>query len=158
VHLSLQQNHVHLIVEAADRMALARGMQGFQISAAKHLNRAFANTEGERRKGQVFADRYHATILTSPKQVRHTLAYVLNNWRRHREDRGDVGRAFAVDPFSSAASFDGWNRQIEPMPDAYRPLITWEARSWLLAIGWRRHGLIDPRAVPVGKPAKHRRV
>src|SRR5690348_3835222 len=31
VHLSIQGTHVHLLVEADDRQALARGMQGFQI-------------------------------------------------------------------------------------------------------------------------------
>ena len=38
VHLSIQHNHVHLLVEAESREALSRGMQGFQISAAKHIN------------------------------------------------------------------------------------------------------------------------
>ena len=35
VHLSLQRTHVHMIVEADHETALAKGMQGFQISAAK---------------------------------------------------------------------------------------------------------------------------
>src|SRR6202000_573125 len=30
VHLSIQNTHVHLIVEARDRMAMARGVQGFE--------------------------------------------------------------------------------------------------------------------------------
>src|SRR5690349_13346284 len=34
-HLSIQHNHLHLIVEASNKEALASGMQGFQISAAK---------------------------------------------------------------------------------------------------------------------------
>src|SRR5438874_2995067 len=42
VHLSIQHNHVHMIVEANDKQALALGMQGFQISAAKHLNAAIS--------------------------------------------------------------------------------------------------------------------
>ncbi|HET9624744.1 MAG TPA: transposase, partial [Kofleriaceae bacterium] len=42
VQLSIQHNHVHLIVEAADKHALAKGMQAFQISAAKQLNRAIS--------------------------------------------------------------------------------------------------------------------
>src|SRR3569832_1039483 len=42
VHVSLQRTHVHMIVEANDKAALARGMQGFQISAAKHLNAAIS--------------------------------------------------------------------------------------------------------------------
>ena len=35
VHISLQRSHVHMLVEAEHKGALARGMQGFQISAAK---------------------------------------------------------------------------------------------------------------------------
>src|SRR3954467_2848697 len=88
VHLSIQRTHVHLLVEADDKRALAAGVQGFQISAAKHLNAAISKGQpGPRRRGTVFPDRYHATIITSPRQARHALAYCLNNWRRHHEDR-----------------------------------------------------------------------
>src|SRR5688500_17486732 len=40
VHLSVQHNHIHMIVEADSKYALARGMQAFQISAARWLNAA----------------------------------------------------------------------------------------------------------------------
>jgi hypothetical protein len=40
-----------LIVEADDAAALARGIQGVEISAARHINRVLA-----RRRGQVFGD------------------------------------------------------------------------------------------------------
>jgi len=41
-------------------------MQGFQISAAKHLNAAISKGKpGPRRRGTVFPDRYHAEIITS---------------------------------------------------------------------------------------------
>jgi REP element-mobilizing transposase RayT len=40
VHISLQRSHVHLLVEADSKAALARGMQGFVISAARHINTA----------------------------------------------------------------------------------------------------------------------
>ena len=40
VHISLQRTHVHMLVEAKDKLALARGMQGFQISAARNINTA----------------------------------------------------------------------------------------------------------------------
>src|SRR6185369_15080056 len=40
IHISIQRNHIHLIVETQNKTALSRGMQAFQISAAKHLNRA----------------------------------------------------------------------------------------------------------------------
>jgi hypothetical protein len=56
VHFSVQGNHLHLVVEADDERALARGMQGLGVRIAKALNRLMA------RKGAVFADHYHARI------------------------------------------------------------------------------------------------
>lgn len=43
---------LELTIEADDRIALARGMQGFQVAAARALNALAA------RRGTVFADRY----------------------------------------------------------------------------------------------------
>jgi REP element-mobilizing transposase RayT len=144
VHASIQRNHVHLIVEAKHRLSLAAGMQAFQISAAQRINRAIG------RKGQVFADRYHATVLRTPRQVRNTINYVLNNWRHHDEDR-DV--RWTMDPFSSAPGFAGWRERagkpfVPPLPPAYRGLITWIPKTWLLSTGWRRHGFIGLTEVP----------
>src|SRR5215470_5990282 len=51
VHLSIQRTHLHLIVEADHKAALAVGMQGFQISAAKHLNAAVSRDKPDRRRG-----------------------------------------------------------------------------------------------------------
>src|SRR6185436_20883893 len=59
VHLSIQRTHIHMLAEAEHELALARGMQGFQISAAKHINAALSARTGQRRRGQVFSDRYH---------------------------------------------------------------------------------------------------
>ena len=56
----------------------------------------------------MFQDRYHPEVLTTPRQVRNTLAYVMNNWRRHGEDRGPVSKTWKIDPYSSAATFGGW--------------------------------------------------
>src|SRR5262245_55645912 len=78
VHVSIQRTHVHLLVEADDKRTLAAGMQGFQISAAKHLNAAISKGRlGPRRRGTVFPDRYHAEIITSPRQARHALSYLM---------------------------------------------------------------------------------
>ena len=81
VHVSIQRTHVHLLVEAGDRVALSRGMQGFQISAAKHINREYSSRAGldERRRGVVFPDRFHEESITPPTQARRTLSYVLKN-------------------------------------------------------------------------------
>src|SRR4030095_12958248 len=95
-HLSIEGNHLHLLVEADDKRALSRGMQGFALSCARHITRPPSPPGAEPRKGRVFADRYHAAILDGPRRVRHALAYVLNNWRRHREDRGRRDRLDTV--------------------------------------------------------------
>src|SRR5215813_9826019 len=109
VHLSIQRTHIHLLVEASDKQALATGLQGFQISAAKHLNAAISQGRpGPRRRGAVFPDRYHAEIIESPTQARHTLSYVLNNWRKHKADRAGRARTWRIDWFSTAAQFPDW--------------------------------------------------
>ena len=135
VHYSVQGNHIHLLVEAHNKRALARGMQGFQIRVARGLNRIMGG-----RRGAVFADRYHATQIASPRQARHALVYVLNNARRHADrlhHREAMTRTF-VDPCSSAAYFDGWkSRRHVPQPEGEPPVA--EARSWLLTTGWREH-------------------
>ncbi|MEO7732882.1 MAG: transposase [Kofleriaceae bacterium] len=89
VQLSIQHDHIHMLVEAESTEALASGMQGFQISAARHINSAL-RAGGRRRRGSVFADRYHLVVIRSPKQARHVLAYVMNNWRKHGEDRSGL--------------------------------------------------------------------
>jgi len=145
IHMSIQRNHLHLICEASDRMALARGMQGFEISAARRVNGALV------RSGRVFPDRYHARILKSPRAARHALSYVLNNWRRHRLDRGS---SWLVDPFSSGISFTGW-KELEgavwmwkPSDPRYQPLLVFRPESWLLRVGWQQAGAIRMSDVP----------
>jgi len=151
VHLSIQGTHLHFLVEANDKMKLARGMQSLLISAAKHINAACG-----RRRGQVFADRYHAESMTTPRQTRNTLAYVLNNWRKHDEHRAEVAVSWTIDPFSSAISFDGWRDRDERItpPPTYERLPVHRPKSWLLNVGWRRYGLISTRETPSAKLAE----
>jgi putative transposase len=129
VHISIQNNHVHALVEANDKRALARGMQGFAISAAKWINRALG-----RKCGTVFPCRYHCTAITTPTQARNELAYVINNWRKHRVDG-----PWKIDPFSSAWQFEGWATPHGYAPPR-EPLPVVSARSWLLREGWARGG------------------
>jgi len=147
-HISIQGNHLHLLIEADDRAALSRGMQGFEISCARQLNRLIGNGTGGARRGRVFVDRYHAEILDGPRRVRHALAYVLNNWRRHREDVGNRAR---LDPYSSAAAFAGWadGAFLIRLTPSTELLPVWFPRTWLLSEGWRRGGrLISPSERP----------
>mgnify|MGYP000750608648 CR=1 FL=1 len=145
VHLSIQQTHVHLIVEAANKGALARGMQAFAISAARLLNRVISARTGRLRRGAVFPSRYHATVLRTPTQTRHTIAYVLNNWRKHWAQIPPVQRALWIDPFSSAYAFTDWAEYRDaaflwPMPATYEPLLVCRPHTWLLREGYLRGG------------------
>ncbi len=149
VHFSVQGQHVHLLCEAADRSWLARGVQGFKVRVAKAINRALG------RRGAVFTDRYHARIVTSPTQCRHTLSYVLSNQRHHAYAERASYPAGRVDPFSSALAFGGWSvarartwANAPPTPwDHIAPVAP--PSSWLLRGGWRRGGgPISPSRVP----------
>jgi putative transposase len=164
VHLSIQGTHVHLLVEAENRDAVSLGMKAFEISAAKHINAALSRAGswwerhtgrvvGKRRKGRVFADRYHEERITNPAQARNALAYVLNNWRKHREDRGELSRTWLIDPFATGWAFEGW-KELGGSPflwkvrEEYKAIPVWRPRSWLLKTGWRRYGLIRAHEVP----------
>ncbi len=127
VHFSVQGNHLHLIVEAADEVALARGMQGLAIRMAKALNRVM------QRSGAVFRERYHAHVLRSPTEVARAVAYVLGNYFRHAASWGASIEGTQVDPYSSAAEHDKAWTGVDP------PLVV-EARTWLLRVGWERGG------------------
>ena len=114
VHFTVQSNHLHLIAEARDAMALARGIQGLCIRIAKAVNRVLG------RRGRVFADRYHAHALRTPTETANAIAYVLGNTHVHAARRGRPIRPDAIDPLTSAAN---------------RHLVA-QARTWLLRIGW----------------------
>jgi putative transposase len=144
VHLSIQQTHLHLLVEAADRRALTRGMQSFTINAARAINAVDSS------HGKVFAFRYHATQIKTARYARHALAYVLNNWRRHREDQAGLRPLLArVDPYASALTFRGWRGAPRfAIPARYTPLPVSPPQTSLLRSDWRAYGLIDPLEVP----------
>jgi putative transposase len=158
VHLSIQKTHVHLLVEADNKVALARGMQSFQISAAKHINRVYSAKLNltVRRRGSVFPDRYHQEIIETPRQARHALAYVLNNWRKHREDRASHTQTWNVDPYSTGLNFMGWREREDAVvhwrgPDTYDPLVVYLPKTWLLSEGWKKSGTISFYEVPTAR-------
>jgi putative transposase len=161
VHFSVQQNHLHFLVEGANKQALSSGLRSLVIRLARRINRLLM------RRGPVWADRWHGHELSSPRAVRNALVYVLGNFRKH----ADVP-SLSRDPFSSAAAFTGFrepnegprpetisHRALAPPPvsdesnsscDAFDLHPVSRSRTWLLATGWKRHGLIGfherPRA------------
>lgn len=146
-HYSIQRDHIHMVVEAKDRQHLSRGVQGFSIRVARGINRVM------RRRGRVFVDRYHARILKTPREVRNTLNYVLNNRLRHRPIRDGNWFLLQEDSCSSAAWFDGWRTRGTIKCVARGSPTVSVPKTWLLTTGWRRHGLL----VPVYLPPKSQR-
>jgi putative transposase len=140
VHISLQQSHIHMIVEAANAEHLSRGMQSFAINAARAINGK------ARRRGKVFRFRYKAKQLRTREYARNAIAYVLNNWRRHRQDARSTA---SIDEFSSAISFTGWARVTGwKVPAGYQPLPVSKPRTHLLRTDWQWLGLISPFEIP----------
>jgi hypothetical protein len=149
-HYSLQGDHAHLIIEAQGKEALGRGMMSIGARLARAVNRV------GQRSGPVLDGRYHHRSLRSPREVRRALAYVLLNARRHLAKSRGVSRSATahLDGASSARWFDGWRRDATTrgqtaredaggaQPEVARP------RTWLLRVGWRRHGLVDPAELP----------
>jgi len=143
VHYTLMHNHAHMLVEATDATALARGMKAIGSRLARAVNRIFG------RQGAVLAERFHHRVLRTPLEARRALAYVLLNARRHARGQG---RSVAIDPGSSGRWFDGWLRLLlqEDSGHPGAPAVA-RPRTWLLRMGWRRHGLLDPDETPRGR-------
>ena len=144
-HYSLQGDHAHMIVEEHGKEALARGMMSIGARLARAVNRV------GQRSGPVLDGRYHHRSLRSPREVRRALAYVLLNARRHLAKRRGVSRSLTahLDGASSARWFDGWRPEAASrLPETKAGCEVARPRTWLLRIGWRRHGLVDPSEVP----------
>ena len=79
VHYAVAGHQLHLLVEATDRRALARGMQGLGVRIARALNRVSG------RHGRVVSDRYRARPLETPaalRRARHDLGVTARPRRR----------------------------------------------------------------------------
>ena len=145
VEYSIQDNHLHLIVEAESQQALSRGMMAISVRLAQTVNRVFKRT------GRVVAGRYPLRLLKTPSEVRDALCYVLLNIRKHFVQRHDKAPPVQVDEASSGGQFDGWR----PSPETLRikaasqeELGVAKPLGWLLRIGWRKRGLIDLASIP----------
>lgn len=125
-HWSVLSNHIHLIVEAEDGTALARGMNGLLVRIARRVNKALG------RDGKLFDGRYHVRPLRTPREVRHAIRYVLTNAQHH-----GIRTSAPIDPFSSGAWFDGWPAPVQVIGG---PIVipVAEPETWLLRTGGRR--------------------
>ena len=101
IHFSIQQDHGHFIVEGDEARRARGGMHGLAIRLALAVNRALG-----RRKGRVVGDRYHVRPLTTPRQMRTSMVYVLLNFRKH------LNAPAGIDPRSSGPHFSGWHGRV----------------------------------------------
>ena len=122
-HFSVQGNHLHLLVEADDALALARGMKGLAVRMARALNKAHGM------RGQVFPDRFHSRALNSPREVAYAMRYVLGSHMKHGLSSWDG----STDPCSSAAFRPGPDG-LTVRPKLFLIHLTLEGRWLSLAV------------------------
>ena len=144
VHYSIQGNHLHLVVEADSERAegyqpLRAGISGLAIAFARRLNMML------RRRGKIWADRYHRRDLKTPKETRFGLAYLFGNYTHHGEKSYGDG---VLDIFASGCVFDGWEgAHFVPAEGERWRWPVCRAETWLMRQGYRVHGklTINPR-------------
>ena len=151
IEYSIQDDHLHLMVEGRDASDLSAQMRKLFSRIAMSINAMVG------RRGSLFRDRHHRHELTSPREVRHALVYILFNVRKHARaaDARTQQQAWAsLDAFSSAPWFDGWAHHTRPPPQrlaarglpADSPLA--RAETWLARVGWKRGGLLGIDQAP----------
>ena len=126
IHYSIQENHLHLMVEVKDRRKLSRGLQALGIRLAKGLNSLW-----RRRKGHVFAERYFAAMLEGWKRIWRTIRYVLNNGRKH----GTWAARGKPDPYSSGRWYFPWQSYDFRRPLRRSPVLESRAPEFIPIIG-----------------------
>jgi len=104
---------------------------GAERARARAESRALAVNRVLGRRGKVVGDRYHARPLTTPRQMRTSMVYVLLNFRKH------LRAPACIDPRSSGHNFLGW--QATPVATDIGP-ATALPRTWMACVGWRRAG------------------
>lgn len=144
IDFSVQDDHLHILAEAEDGVSLARGMQRLASRIARRVNMMVG------RRGKVWKERYHRRDLATPRQFRNALVYVLQNFRKHAPEDKRASRGREIDGHASGIWFDGWKddalrQRLRERRERAGPRPTAAPRTWIARVGWKRHGLIDPR-------------
>jgi REP element-mobilizing transposase RayT len=136
VQYSIQEDHLHLMIEGRDSGDLSAQMRKLFSRIAMMVNAAIG------RRGSLFRDRHHRHELGTPREVRNALVYILFNARKHTHGARSVQALFdAPDPFSSALWFDDWAEHARPPPRGALPEpLHSKPRTWLATAGWKRAG------------------
>jgi hypothetical protein len=140
IHYSIQDNHLHLMVEGTDGADLGRQMKLLFSRIALAVNCVAG------RAGKLFADRHHRHELATPTEVRHALVYILFNDRKHHRSGRTTTGAATLDNASSAIWVTDWSPNSAPDARVLAqrraeypsgPPVT-RGTTWLATTGWRR--------------------
>jgi putative transposase len=130
-HFTIESTHIHFMGETADNKTLTRGILSLQACIVWALRQLFNYF------GAVFQGRFHLHELTSPREVRNALLYVIFNHAKHCKAE------FFADVFSSAFAFAELHHFVRrpgrpPRWQGEISRVLAPAKSWLQAVGWKR--------------------
>lgn len=77
VEFSVQEDHLHALVEGDGKKAIECGLKSLIARITKRVKRALGI-----KRVKMWPDRYHRRDLTSPRQVRNALVYILANFKK----------------------------------------------------------------------------
>ena len=143
VGVTVQRNHLHLLIEAARKAALAAGVRSLKIALAKGLNEVMGST------GPVFTERYNGHVLRTPTEARATIRYVRRNTAKHAAQRGHKLSPSFRDP----NTFGYFGDEVL-LPSDTAHLVA-PPQSWLLREGWK---LVSARRENKAKQARANRL
>ena len=152
IHFSLQDNHAHLLIESESKELLSKGMQSFGITFSKNIQKVYTEETAIKAPRQVYEERYHCHILTTVRETKNALSYVLRNSYRHGKT------PTLADVYSSILLIEGqspWDKlfgdkpanweyyfqnllDLEDFRSRLKELLD-EPSSWLLRFGWLEH-------------------
>jgi len=177
VHHSIQSNHLHLIVEATDRTTLTSGLRGLIVRLARELNRLWQRSGGvfadrfherelrtprEVRNSLVYVlhnARKHGIWMRGPDPCSSGAEF--DGWEPARGTRtvpaaGSAQSSRGTDPARAGRGPESFyagsrgNRGDEDRAHLARSGPLRRAWTWLLGVGWQRHGLLRESEVPQG--------
>ena len=151
VHFSVQDDHLHLIVEGQNRLDLSNQMRKLFSRIALAVNAV------AKRRGSLFRDRHHRRELSSPTQTRNALVYVLFNDRKHEAQGGGPISESMLHELDDRTSVgwirdSDWAENARPPPDTLARLRARnldgasgespisDSRTWLVQRGWFEQG------------------
>ena len=146
VEYSIQSNHVHMLIEASNSADLSRGMASLNTGLGMRLNRIWNRTG----QGSVFKERFHMVVISTPRQMRNALNYVLRNDVHHGLNLR------TLDPCSSAPSFTGWHQLqgSKKQKAAAASCVSAGPQTWLLRVGWQKTKRTHQRLSTAAHPTR----